>query len=110
MTARNLPASIKIFGQKYKVKYDLNSEENNGETEFDTNTISIRPGLPKDKLFRVLMHEVTHAIINETPLSLHKKFNEEEVCDIVGFHFIDTLKQNPKLLNLLLREMSEDSI
>ena len=101
------PNSLKIFGQKYKIKYDYESTENHGLTNFDINTIFITPGLPEDKLLRVLMHEATHAIINGTPLCNRKRFNEEEVCDIVGFHFIDMLKDNPTLLEWIKREMEE---
>jgi hypothetical protein len=101
------PSLIKVFGQKYKVRYDYESAENNGLTDFDSNTIHIRPVLQEDKLFRVLMHEVTHAIINETPLCSRKRFNEEEVCDIVGFHFIDMLKDNPALVAWLIKETEE---
>ena len=99
------PASIKIFGQRYKVRYDYVSDENNGLCEPDNNTIHISPALQEDKLFRVLMHEVTHAVIAETVLRDRKRFNEEEVCDIVGFHFMDTLKANPKLVEWLTTEV-----
>lgn len=101
------PTSVKVFGQKYKIKYDYVSEENHGITDFDTNTISIASGLPEDKLLRVLMHEITHAIINGTPLCNRKRFIEEEVCDIVGFHFIDMLKDNPALLEWVTKEIEE---
>lgn len=101
------PTSIKVFGQKYKVRYDYESNENNGLTDFDSNTIFVRPVLQEDKLFRVLMHEVTHAIINETPLCDRKRFSNEEVCDIVGFHFIDMLKDNPSIVAWLLKEIEE---
>jgi len=97
----NRPTSIKVFGQKYKVRYDYESEENNGLCDPDKNTIHISPLMQDDKLFRVLMHEATHAVIAETPLHDRKRFNEEEVCDIVGFHFMDMLKDNPKLLEWL---------
>jgi len=55
------------------------------------------------------MHEITHAVIAETPIHDRKRFNEEEVCDIVGFHFMDTLKQNPKLWEWLIKEMDEEA-
>ena len=89
MAPNNRPTSIKIFGQKYKVRYDYASEENNGLCDFDKNTIFIKANLPDDKTLRVLMHEITHAVINETPLCARKRFKEEEVCDLVGFHFTD---------------------
>ena len=108
MTPNNHPTSIKIFGQKYKVRYDYASEENNGICEFDINTIFIKPNLPDDKTLRILAHEITHALICQTPLAARKRFNEEEVCDIVGFHFMDMLKDNPKLWEWLIKERDEE--
>lgn len=67
----------------------------------------MRPSLQDDKLFRVLMHEITHAIINETPLCNRKRFTEEEICDVVGFHFIDMLKDNPALVAWLIEQAKE---
>lgn len=104
----NRPTTIKVFGQKYKVRYDYESEENNGLCDFQKNTIHIATGLPDDKTLRVLMHEITHAIINETPLCDRKRFNNEEVCDIVGFHFTDMLKDNPKLVEWLIGELENN--
>lgn len=101
------PSSVKIFGQRYKVRYDYGSEENNGLCDFNANTIHIKRDLPEDKTLRVLMHEVTHALINETPLCDRKRFNEEEVADIVGFHVVDMLKDNPALVKWLTEETGE---
>lgn len=94
--------SIKIFGQKYKVDYNHTDEDSYGQTDADTNRISIRHRLPEDKLIRVLMHEVTHAVINETPLSMRKRLDIEEVCDLVGFHIVDALRDNPHLMEFVL--------
>lgn len=101
------PRTLKIFGQKYFVKYNLRSKELNGLTDSNNNTIHLRSDLPEDKLFRIFMHEVTHAVIEETPLCTRKRFNIEEVCDMVGFHFIDTLKANPILVDWLIKEIKE---
>lgn len=92
------PKVVKVFGQKYKVQYDYKSTENYGLTDSAINTIFVDGRLPEDKLMRVFMHEVTHAVIHETPLSLRKRFDVEEVCDIVGFHILDTLQNNPEIL------------
>lgn len=102
------PASIKIFGQKYKIRYDYANEENYGETDPSVNIIWIRNAMPADKLVRVLMHEITHAVIFETPMADRKRFDVEEVCDIVGFHILDTLKDNPEVLQYILREMEDE--
>lgn len=102
------PTSIKIFGQKYKIRYDYANEDNYGETTSDTNTIWLRSHMPEDKLIRVLGHEITHAIIHETPLSQRKRFDVEEVCDIVGYHVIDTLAANPEIVAYILREIEDE--
>lgn len=104
----NKPTSIKIFGQKYKIKFDQESGEDYGITDQSTNTIHVRPDLPEDKMLRVFMHEVTHAIIFETPMSTRKRFDVEEVCDIVGYHVLDTLRENPSILNWVMRELDEN--
>lgn len=102
------PTSIKIFGQKYKIRYDHMDETSYGETTPDNNTISLRPGMPEDKLIRVLGHEMTHAILNETPMAYRKRFDVEEICDIVGYHVIDTLAANPEIVAYILREIEEE--
>lgn len=105
------PKSVKIFGQRYKVKYDLQDDDiegvNMGLTDQWSNTIRLQSSLQEDKLARVFMHEVTHAILNETTLALRKRFDVEEVCDIVGFHVIDVLKLNPDIVEWLLKEVEE---
>ena len=102
------PTSIKIFGQKYKIRYDHVDENSYGMTTPENNTIALREGMPEDKLVRVLGHEITHAIIFETPMSLRKRFDVEEICDIVGYHVVDTLKENPEIVQFLLREIVDE--
>ena len=89
---------VKIFGQKYKIDYNHTDEDSWGVTDAGQNRISIRHRLQEDKLVRVLMHEVTHAVIEESALTNRKRFDIEEVCDLVGFHIVDVLRDNPKLV------------
>jgi hypothetical protein len=58
----------------------------------------MRHNLPEDKMIHVLMHEITHAVIHESLLANRKRFDVEEVCDLVGYHIVDTLQDNPALL------------
>ena len=102
------PTSIKIFGQKYKIKYTLTDADAYGMTTSETNTIELRPNLPEDKLVRVFVHEITHALIFETPMSTRKRFDVEEVCDIVGYHVVDMLKENPEIVKYILREIEDE--
>lgn len=107
MTTIGRPTSVKVFGQRYKIRYDYDSTENNGLCEPDSNLIHISPLMQDDKLLRILFHEISHAVIAETPLRERKRFNEEEVCDIVGFHFMDMLKDNPALIAWLVEKAKE---
>jgi len=101
------PRSINVSGQRYKVKYDLTDPDVYGITTSDTNTIQLRPDLPEDKLLRVFVHEVTHAVIFETPFSTRKRFDVEEVCDIIGYHFLNVLRDNPELVAYILHETEQ---
>lgn len=103
------PSSIKVLGQKYNAKYDYNDEDNLGLTVEETSTIHVRGNLPEGKVIRVLMHEVTHAILNETPFSVRKRFDVEEVCDIIGFFLINVLKDNPHLVSYILTDVDEST-
>ena len=102
--------SVKIFGQKYRIDYAYNEEDSYGMTDPATNRISIRHRLPEDKLVRVLMHEVAHAVIFESLLCDRKRFNIEEVCDLVGYHIVDMLKDNPALVEWLFGYKAEEVV
>ena len=100
--------SLKIFGQKYRIDYNHQDSESYGITISDENRISIRHRLPEDKLVRVLMHEVTHAVMHESTLADRKRLDVEEVCDLVGFHIVDTLRDNPALVEWIFGYKEED--
>ena len=102
------PTSISISGIKYKIKYELADDSALGLTDSVTNTISLQEYLPIDKLLRVLLHEITHAVIFETPFSMRKRFELEEVCDIVGWHLLSALRDNPGITDYLLQPIEDD--
>lgn len=107
----NRPTSVKIFGQKYKVKYVPVLEDEGadllGLTDSKTNTITVVSTLQEDKMASVLMHEITHAIIDESTMSLRRRFGLEEVCDIVGYHVTNVLRDNPSIVEWILKEVEE---
>jgi len=103
------PAFLKVSGIKYRIKYQLDDQDAFGLTDPATNTIYLREGLPEDKLIRVFVHEITHAVIFETPFSVRKRFDLEEICDIVGWHFLDMLRANPEIVQYILRETEDDT-
>lgn len=102
------PTTLKVFGQKYKIRYDYTSEENYGLTDEATNTIHIVGKLQEDKIARVLMHEITHAILNETPFSLRQRFDLEELCDIVGYFVMPALKDNTHIVDYIMSELDDN--
>ena len=102
------PKFINVSGQRYKIKFDLADPDAYGLTTSDTNTIQLRPDIPEDKLLRVLTHEITHAVIFETPFSTRKCFDVEEICDIIGYHFLNVLRDNPELVTYLLHEIEQN--
>jgi Zn-dependent peptidase ImmA (M78 family) len=73
-----------------------------------SSTIRIQTHLQEDKQAAVLMHEITHACLDESPMSGRKRFDVEEVCDIVGYHILVVLRDNPKVLDWILQEIKED--
>jgi len=102
------PKFVDVSGQRYKIKFDLDDPDTYGMTISDTNTIQLRPDIPEDKLLRVLVHEITHAVIFETPFSTRKRFDVEEVCDIIGYHFLNVLRDNSELVVYLLHEIERE--
>ena len=100
--------SVKIFGQRYKVDYKYHEEDSYGMTIPESNRITLRHNLPEDKMVHVLMHEVAHAVIFESLLATRKRFDVEEVCDLVGYHIVDTLKDNPALVEWLFGKREEE--
>lgn len=101
------PTSLKIFGQKYRIRYDLTDDDKYGLTDSQTNQIHIRNNLQNDKQIRVLMHEITHAVIAESLLCDRKRFTEEEICDLVGFHITDTLLDNPDIVEWIFADQEK---
>ena len=100
----NRPTSIRVFGQKYRITYELQDDDAYGLTTQNLNSIQLRGTMQEDKIASVLMHEITHAAIFESPLSLRKRFDVEEVCDIVGNFVLPILKANPHLIEYVLHE------
>ncbi len=81
---RRRPRTVVVLGQKFKLKYihpdDL--EDNClGITETHKREISLDSTLPADQMRRVLIHELTHAILGVSGIS--EKLNpqvEEAIC------------------------------
>lgn len=61
----------------------VNNKKCGGSIVYKERTIYIDSSLTND-FQRVLMHELTHAILYETQLQLSDSYSEEDMCEFVG--------------------------
>lgn len=65
----------------------LTGEKTNwGTTHFKSKKIYVDNSLNNKDIYEVLVHELTHAILFETQIKKVKKFNEEDVCEMMGMY------------------------
>lgn len=57
-----------------------------GMTWYREKSIYIDKELPKDQKIDTIRHELTHAVIFETQFAHNKKYNEEDLCDLMGIY------------------------
>lgn len=57
-----------------------------GTTHFKSKKIYVDNSLNDKDIYEVLVHELTHAILFETQIKEVKKFNEEDVCEMMGMY------------------------
>ncbi len=72
MSKRTRPRSVKIFGQKFKIKYlapDEIEENCEGVVFLSKREIHLDSSLPLEQLRRVLIHEIMHAILGVSGIS-----------------------------------------
>lgn len=77
-----LPKSVIIFGEEYKIEMSSDLEEaTEGITHFDDKLIQLNTNLPKDKILRVLIHEMGHAMFfrNGFDQGIHVQMEEAVV-------------------------------
>ncbi len=69
---RTRPRSVNVMGQKFKIKYlspDEIEENCEGVTFLSRREIHLDNSLPLEQLRRVLIHEITHAILGVSGIS-----------------------------------------
>ena len=75
-----------------------------GLTYYKIKSIYIDKELAKDHKLEVIRHELTHAVIFETQLSEHKKYNEEDMCELVARYGKIIVELAEKVSNKLNKE------
>ncbi len=110
---KNWPKKINIMGIEHDIVYckdiaDVDMDRDTGlwgQISFRTRSIRI---LKKDDrigerssadMFKTLLHEIMHGIIQYNPSVKIAAKNQEDVCETIALHLADTLIRN-KLVDL----------
>ena len=78
---RTRPRSVKVLGQKFKIKYlppDEMEENCEGVVYTSRREIHLDNSLPLEQLRRVLIHEIMHAILSISGISEKLSYTVEE--------------------------------
>lgn len=103
--------TISIYGQKYTIEFidkDTISKELKSHNSYygmidsERQIIYLADGMHPDKIERTLIHEITHAIIDDKLLD-KDEFDEEDLCNITSQHFkeISRIIDSPTVQNIL---------
>ena len=92
----NMPVEITLPLDKKWTVYEVSTDSEKliwksstpawGMTWYREKAIYIDKSLPKDRKIETIRHEITHAVIFETQFTHNKKYNEEDMCDLVGIY------------------------
>lgn len=83
--------SIHIYNKTWTIEFldkdspELGREGADGRTYYNELKIVIRNDLNPQILRSVLTHEITHAVLMCQGRWMQKKFDQEEVCEFMGF-------------------------
>lgn len=94
---------IKIGPAVYNVKLKKKDNVPGGGGHFHWDKpfeIKISKSLNRQNQLIFLMHEITHAILQQWNISL-KEAAEESICDIMANAIIMIIKENPDLLEVI---------
>lgn len=91
-----LPKSVKIGAHTFKVIY-RKMDNNFGEMDDTTLTITIDNTMPQTQQEETLIHEILHAIRKLSGTELERERDEERVVQSVAHLLYQTLKDNRML-------------
>jgi len=98
-----IPNVVTVCGIDYEIIVQPfiahNNETAYGMCHEETCTIEVREGMPLQRLKEVLLHEVLHAVSNETNIDL----NENQVHNL-AIQILDVLRRNELLRKILVSE------
>lgn len=88
------PYTFYINGQMYSIykvmdgdrKLQVDGVEHLGVIDFTQNTIYLNWEISPDIRDRILLHELTHAVINSCGMQARDTFTQEDVCEIMAHH------------------------
>ena len=103
LTAR--PKAVRIGAFTWAIKdWEARAADNSrawGMCDKATHTILISGGLKPQREAEVLLHEVFHAIYDVSGMGLMDNMPEEPVVNMLGFHMLQVIRDNPHLMAYL---------
>lgn len=91
-----LPEKVNIFGMEYTIRQDKDEylEANNllGEILYNEQEIYIKSTISFDRKVKVLVHEISHGILNE--VGALKTRSDESIIDFISICLHHFLKNN----------------
>lgn len=85
-----IPSSFSVGGYTYNVEYSPKYMFNNGECDFQNETITLSSAVSESQQMRTFLHEMTHALL----VAIGKKDlnDDEEFVDTVANHLYQIIK------------------
>lgn len=96
------PAFVKIGPVDYKLILDSSLQENFGECDTALQVIHISVRQTAQAASDTLLHEILHAIWDESGLFMHKRPSEETIVRTVSTWLRMVLRDNPAVARLIV--------
>lgn len=100
-----IPRKVRIRGHIFTMKQVPKSglpANCQGYVEPDKNSIRIYQRLPASRKVEVILHECIHAM-----LSGHSIVQEEQVCEVLGEHLTEFIRDNPDFIRHCLKTLEQ---
>lgn len=103
------PQTVLIDSVRYSITYSdypviVDGQQCLGAIDYNNGTIDIDISKTGENVLpKVLMHEIVHGILQERNMQDFLGKNTETIVDNLAIGFINLLRQNPKLIEFILK-------
>lgn len=97
---------IKLLLYEWEIVYTVNKQDLNvdgkeckGCVHYSERRIYVHKNLSLEDKFKVLRHELTHAVLYETQIELKEYYTEEDMCELMSKYGAFIVEKTNELLN-----------